>query len=167
VSTIALNGHVSAVDPATRNPIRPCLVSVIAEREDFDSLRLDAPELDPQLCLRHLNAIVSPHPYDLEAVRPLVEFDLSKYKFVEEVAVVAGLDSRPNLLDLTPVEFEHLVRQLFAATGLEAWVTQASRDEGVDGVATNPDPVLGGLCVIQAKRYSRREDPPAWTSCCC
>lgn len=155
VNSVALNGHVSAVDPATGNPIRPCLVSVIAEREDFDTLQLDAPELDPQLCLRHLNAIVSPHPYDLEAVRPVVEFDLSKYKFVDEVAVVAGLDSRPDLLDLTPVEFEHLVRELFAATGMEAWVTQASRDEGVDGVATNPDPVLGGLCVIQAKRYKR------------
>lgn len=153
VHTIALNGHVAAVDPATGNPVRPCLISVIAERDDFDALTLDAPELDPQLCLRHLNAIVSPHPYDLEAVRPVVEFDLSKYKFVEEVAVVAGLDSRPDLLDLTPVEFEHLVRELFAAMGMEAWVTQSSRDEGVDGVATNPDPVLGGLCVIQAKRY--------------
>jgi restriction system protein len=34
-------------------------------------------------------------------------------------------------------------------------VTQASRDDGVDGVAVNEDPVVGGLCIIQAKRYSK------------
>jgi restriction system protein len=66
---------------------------------------------------------------------------------------VAGLDSRPDLLDMTPTEFEHLVRQLFEAMGMESWVTQASKDDGVDAVAVNEDPVFGGLCVIQAKRY--------------
>jgi restriction system protein len=34
-------------------------------------------------------------------------------------------------------------------------VTQASKDDGVDGVAVNNDPIVGGLCIIQAKRYSR------------
>jgi restriction system protein len=34
-------------------------------------------------------------------------------------------------------------------------VTQASKDEGVDGVAVNEDPIVGGLCIIQAKRYSK------------
>jgi Restriction endonuclease len=32
---------------------------------------------------------------------------------------------------------------------------QASKDEGVDGVAVNEDPIVGGLCIIQAKRYSK------------
>lgn len=66
---------------------------------------------------------------------------------------VAGLDSRPDLLDMTPTEFEHLVRQLFEAMGMQSWVTQASKDDGVDAVAVNEDPVFGGLCIIQAKRY--------------
>ncbi|MGL5811112.1 MAG: restriction endonuclease [Nocardioides sp.] len=57
-------------------------------------------------------------------------------------------------MTLRPVEFEHLIRELFEAIGLESWVTQASRDDGVDGVAVNPDPIVGGLCIIQAKRYS-------------
>lgn len=57
----------------------------------------------------YLNAVISPHPYDLEAVHPVVQFDLSKYKFVEEVNVIAGPDSRPDLLALTSVEFEHLL----------------------------------------------------------
>jgi restriction system protein len=129
---------------------------VHATREAFAGIVLDEPELDPKACLTsYLNAVISPHPNDLEAVRPVVQFDLSKYKFVEEMNVIAGLDSRPDLLALKPVEFEHLIRELFEAIGMKSWVTQASRDEGVDGVAVNEDPIVGRLCIIQAKRYSK------------
>jgi restriction system protein len=156
VSGVALNGYVSSKDRATGKSIRPCLISVGVSREEFGEVELDEPELDPQACLRqYLNAIVSPHPYDLEPVRPLVTFDLSRYKFVDELSIVAGLDSRPDLLQLKPVEFEHLVRELFEAMGMKSWVTQGSRDDGVDAVVVNEDPILGGLCVIQAKRYSK------------
>lgn len=156
VDGIVFNGYVSAKDRMTGKPIRPLLVSTHATREAFSDLRLDEPELDPVACLRgYLNAIISPHPYDLEAVRPVVQFDLSNYKFVEEMDVVAGLDSRPDLLALKPVEFEHLIRQLFEAIGMKSWVTQASRDEGVDAVAIIDDPLVGGLCIVQAKRYSK------------
>ncbi|WP_435126497.1 restriction endonuclease, partial [Micromonospora tulbaghiae] len=86
---------------------------------------------------------------------PVVSFDLSKYKFVDEMDVVAGLDSRTDLLTLSPGEFEHLIRRLFESIGMKSWVTQASKDEGVDGVAVNEDPIVGGLCIIQAKRYSK------------
>ena len=106
------NGYVSAMDRATCKPIRPLLISTHATRDAFSEIRLDEPELDPVLCLRgYLNAVVSPHPYDLEPVRPVVQFDLSKYKFVEEMQIAAGLDSRPDLLALKPVEFEHLIRE--------------------------------------------------------
>jgi restriction system protein len=155
VDGIVFNGYVAAMDRATGKPIRPLLISTHATRDAYGEIRLDEPELDPVLCLRgYLNAVVSPHPYDLEPIRPVVQFDLSKYKFVEEMQIAAGLDSRPDLLALKPVEFEHLVRELFEAVGMKSWVTQASRD-GVDGVAVNEDPVVGGLCVIQAKRYSK------------
>jgi restriction system protein len=117
------------------------------------------PDLDPEACLRNkLNALISPHPYDLEAVSPVVDFEmlLSQYKFVEYMDAIAGLDSRRDLLAMTPTEFEHLVRQLFEARGgLEAWNTQACKDDGVDAVAINRDPIFGGHCIIQAKRYSR------------
>ncbi|MCP9956120.1 restriction endonuclease [Streptomyces sudanensis] len=152
VDVVAFNGHVRSKDKATGKPIRPCLVSLRSTRGTFDDLVLDEPELDPVACLHHLNAIVSAHPYDLEPVRPVATFDLGKYKLAPEVDVVAGLDSRPDLVTLDPIEFEHLIRRLFEAIGLKAWVTQASRDDGVDAVATNEDPITGGLCIIQAKR---------------
>ena len=155
-AVVTFNGLVSTKDLATGKPIRPCLISVSAEREVFSTFVLA--ELDPVACLRKLNALVSNHPYDLEAVRPVVDFEtlLTQYKFVEGMDAVAGLDSRPDLLEMTPTEFEHLVRQLFEKMGMKSWVTQASKDDGVDAVAVNEDPVFGGLCIIQAKRYRGR-----------
>jgi hypothetical protein len=76
---------------------------------------------------------------------PVLQFDLSKYKFVEELEVVVGLDSRPDLLAFKPVEFEHLIRRLFEAIGMKSWVTQASRDDGIDAVAVNEDPIVWWL----------------------
>ncbi|MFF8777151.1 restriction endonuclease [Streptomyces sp. NPDC015140] len=152
VDVVAFNGHVNAKNRATGKAIHPCLISVRATRESVGDLVLDEPELDPVECLRHLNAVVSQHPYDLEPVRPVVTFDLTKYKWGPDVDIVAGLDHRPDLMQLDPIEFEHLVRRLFEAIGLKAWVTQASRDDGIDAVATNEDPIVGGLCIIQAKR---------------
>ncbi|MET8858658.1 restriction endonuclease [Streptomyces sp. NPDC004579] len=152
VNVVTFNGHVNAKDRATGKAIRPCLVSLRATRETFEDLVLDEPELDPVQSLRFLNAIVSQHPYDLEPVRPVVTFDLAKYKLAPERDVVAGLDSRPDLVTLDPIEFEHLIRRLFEKIGLKSWVTQASRDDGVDAVAVNEEPLIGGLCIIQAKR---------------
>jgi len=152
-TVVTIYGHVSTTDMATGQPIRPCLISVSAEREVFATFVLA--NLDPVTCLRKLNALVSNHPYDLEPVRPVVDFEalLTQYKFVAGMDAVAGLDSRPDLIDMTPTEFEHLVRQLFEAIGMQSWVTQASKDDGVDAVAINKDPFMGGHCIIQAKRY--------------
>ncbi len=159
VNGIVFNGYVSDKDRATGQPIRPLLLSVHADRDTFSEIVLDEPELDPSVCLRgHLNAVMSPHPGDFEAVKPVLQFDLSRYRFVDEMSIVARLDSRPDLLALKPVEFEHLIRELFEAIGLKSWVTQSSKDEGVDGVAVNEDPIVGGLCIIQAKRYSKIVD---------
>ncbi|MCP3802656.1 restriction endonuclease [Allokutzneria sp. A3M-2-11 16] len=152
IDEVAVNGHVSTRNKATGRPERPCLVSVSATRAQFEDLVLT--ELDPAECLRHLSALVSPHPWDLEAIRPIFDPDLSKYRFVDAHDAAAGLDSRQVLLEMAPIEFEHLVRQLFEAMGMRSWVTQASRDDGVDAVAVNEDPIMGGVCVVQAKRYS-------------
>jgi restriction system protein len=72
-AVVTFNGHVSTKDLATGQPVRPCLISVSRERQIFSSFVLA--ELDPVMCLRRLNALVSNHPYDLEAVRPVVDFE--------------------------------------------------------------------------------------------
>ena len=73
-------------------------------------------------------------------------------RFVEQGDILSTLDARPNLMDLTPAEFEALVSNLFSKMGLETKLTRTSKDGGVDAVAFDTRPVLGGKIVIQAKR---------------
>uniref|UniRef100_UPI00366DD3B8 restriction endonuclease n=1 Tax=Plantactinospora solaniradicis TaxID=1723736 RepID=UPI00366DD3B8 len=152
VEAVVFNGRVSTTDRATGKKARPHLISVEAERPAFADLVLA--EVDPAACLKYLNALVSPNPFDMEAVEPFIAFDLKRFRFVDDLDTLAGLDSRPNLLKLTPTEFEHLVKDLFAAMGAEAWRTIPSKDGGVDAVATSKHLFFGGLCLIQAKRWT-------------
>jgi restriction system protein len=152
VEAVVFNGRVSTIDRATGKPDRPHLLSVEAERPAFEDLVLAA--VEPALCLKRLNALVSPNPFDMEAVEPFIAFDLSRFRFTDDMDVIANLDSRKNLLHLSPTEFEHLVRQLFVAMGAEAWTTIPSKDGGVDAVATSKNLFFGGVCLIQAKRWT-------------
>jgi len=151
IETIVFNGMVDSVDPRTGQGVRPCLITLRTTRDRFE--QLDLARVEPQACLRHLNAEVSKSPTELAAVRPVLEFDMVDSRFVEESDVLGGLDQRPNLMELTPGEFESLITNLFQKMGLETRQTQASRDGGVDCVAFDPRPIFGGKVVIQAKRY--------------
>lgn len=151
VDTVVFNGLLDTLDRATGHAIRPCLVTVRTSRDAFEALDLTA--VEPAACLKHLGAGVSRSPTELLPVRPVLEFDMVDKRFVEETDVLAGLDQRPNLMELTPGEFESLITNLFARMGLETRLTQASRDGGVDCVAFDTRPIMGGKVVIQAKRY--------------
>lgn len=151
VETIAFNGFVDTISPATGQPVRPCLVTIRTTRDAFLALNLAA--VDPQAALQTLSASFSKSPAELAPVRPLVEFNMVDPRFIKEADVLGSLDQRPNLMDLTPGEFESLITNLFAKMGLETRLTQASRDGGVDCVAFDPRPIFGGKVVIQAKRY--------------
>jgi restriction system protein len=153
VTALLFNGRVSTIDRTTGKPGRPHLLSVSAERPKFMDLVLS--EVDPAACVKkRLNALVSLNPFDMEAIEPFITFDLKRFRFTDDLDVVADLDSRANLLTLSPTEFEHLVRQLFVALGAKAWTTIPSKDGGVDAVATSKNLAFGGVCLIQAKRWT-------------
>jgi len=86
-------------------------------------------------------------------VKPVIDFDMADPRFVSTSDVLAELDARPNLMELTPTEFEGLITNLFETMGLDTKQTQPSRDGGVDCVAYDARPIFGGKVVIQAKRY--------------
>jgi restriction system protein len=151
VETIVLNGHVDEIDRSTGQPVRPCVVTVRTSRDVFATI--DLQYVDPNACLRALHASVSKSPEELAPVRPVLEFNMVDPRFIEEVDVLSTLDQRPNLMELTPGEFENLITNLFIAMGLEARLTRSSRDGGVDCIAYDPRPIFGGKVVIQAKRY--------------
>lgn len=148
---IVFNGYVDSIDKGTGRSIRTCLITVRTSRDVFTKLNLS--QVDPQACLAVLNASVSKSPAELAPVRPVLEFSMVDPRFIEEIDVLSGLDQRPNLMELTPSEFESLITNLFQKMGLETRQTQASRDGGVDCVAYDPRPIFGGKVVIQAKRY--------------
>jgi restriction system protein len=151
IETIVLNCYVDTVDAATGQPSKPHLVTVRASKDTFQNL--DLANVEPIACLNGLNAAISRRPHELLPVRPILEFDMVDPRFIQESDVLGQLDDRPNLMELTPKEFESLISNLFQKMGLDTRQTQASRDGGVDCVAYDPRPIFGGKVIIQAKRY--------------
>lgn len=151
LDVVTFSGYVEAVDPATGNDIRPYLVSVRTTRGEFE--KIDLRRVDPRVCIRNLGASVSARADELSPVKPIIEFDMVDPRFVDQTDVLSELDARPNIMDLTPFQFENLVGNVFTKMGLDTRQTRSSRDGGVDVVAYDSRPVLGGRVVIQAKRY--------------
>ncbi|MDC6167534.1 restriction endonuclease [Paucibacter sp. XJ19-41] len=151
LNLVTFTGILDTIDPANGREVRVPVVSVRATKAEFEHIRLD--KVDKIACLRNLGAQVSSRPDELQAVKPIVEFNMVDKRFIEQGDALSGLESRPNLMDLTPSEFEILVSNLFGKMGLETKLTRSSRDGGVDAVAFDTRPVLGGKVVIQAKRY--------------
>lgn len=151
VETVVFNGMVDSIDRGTGKEIRPCLVTVRTTRDAFEAI--DISRVEPVACLRALNASLSKSPAELAPVRPVLEFSMVDPRFIDSQDVISELDQRPNLMNLTPNEFEGLIANLFERMGLEMRQTRPSRDGGVDCVAYDPRPIFGGKVVIQAKRY--------------
>ncbi len=151
IDCLTLNGMIDAIDPGTGQQIRACLLSVRVTSDAFSKLVLE--QVQPEECLRGLKASVSRAPEEFLPVKPFVELDMFDSRFIATTEVLSSLEQRPNLMDLTPSEFEGLITQLFATMGLDTRQTRASRDGGVDCVAFDSRPIFGGKVVIQAKRY--------------
>src|SRR5690606_30623277 len=145
IAVAVFNGMLDTLDPASGRQIRVPIVSVRAAKTDFLALVLD--KVDKVACLKNLGAHVSSRPDELQAIKPIVDFNMVDKRFVDQGDALSMLESRPNLLDLTPSEFETLVSNLFGKMGLDTKLTRASRDGGVDAVAFDTRPVLGGKIV--------------------
>lgn len=158
LDSVIFNAFSLIVVPETGKDERGCLLSVRVTREDL--AKLDISRVDKMACLRKLGArlgtdsaavsIYSSTP--LSAVQPLRTTESARLNFNKNTK---GEDSPLNLLSIDPVEFEHLIANLLVRMGLETQLTKASHDGGVDIVALDNRPILGGKIVIQAKRYKR------------
>jgi restriction system protein len=151
IEVVVFNGLVMGVDSATGKDSHPYVVSLRVTKQRF--MELDLSRIDKRVCLRNLGAQISARPGELQAIRPIVGFDMVDKRFVEQGDILSDLESRPNLMDLKPFEFETLCSNLLKRMGLETKLTRSSRDGGVDVVAFDIRPVVGGKVVIQAKRY--------------
>jgi restriction system protein len=151
INTIVLNCYVDVINPATGLRDKPFLLTVRVKKETFTALDLRL--VQPVLCLKRLHALMSRSPHELEPVEPILKFNMVDARFVEGQPILDQLDQRPNIATLNPYEFESLIRDLFEKMGHDTKQTRPSRDGGVDCVAFDTRPIVGGRVVIQAKRY--------------
>lgn len=150
-----VNGTIESVDRATGKDYSACIVSCQAERGAFSDI--DLRRVDPRTCFRSLRGLSGAKMVGLQPVRPIRELHTQDARFIEASDVLDGLDAGENLMTMEWQDFEVLVRdlfeQMFRDRGAQVKVTRTSRDQGVDAVVFDPDPLVGGKTVIQAKRY--------------
>lgn len=160
VETVVFNGIIDDIDHSTGQEVRRCLITLRATREQFQALVLE--RVKPVDCVRkHFAAEVSEHPEELKAVPPVLEFDMADPRVTDPVDVLSEIDSRPNLLDLSPTEFEHFIQNLFAKMGFQVQVFKAGGDGGIDCVVYDPRPMFGGKFCVQVKQYVGTVQPTA------
>jgi len=160
ISTVLFNGRVHAIDPHTGQKIQPHLITLRATRQQFQALVLDEPTFNAVKCVRrYFFADISPHPEELIPVEPVVPFSMADPRTIDPIDDISGTDKRPNLLELTPGEFEAFIQNLFTKMGFDTKLYQASGDSGIDLVAYDSHPITGGKFIIQAKLYTRTVQP--------
>jgi len=156
IDSIAFNGWVEAINPATGILHRACILSVHALKEEF--ICFDLSKVDPRICFKELKGVAASQLHQVAPVRPIISLQRNDSRFTESYDVAGQLNESVNLAAMDWEDFEHLVREIFEkeynSDGAEVRVTQASRDGGVDAVVLDPDPIKGGKIVIQAKRYT-------------
>jgi restriction system protein len=162
VKAVAVNGWAEYTEKSTGQRKRAYCASLFATKEQIMRLNLSA--LDPLEAFSALKGI-SARSLELAPIAPIVRLDTNDPRFVDAKEVLSKMAEGENLAAMDWEDFEHLCRELFerafASAGAEVKVTQASRDQGVDAVVFDPDPLRGGKIVIQAKRYTNTVDVSA------
>ena len=156
VSAININGYLDTIDKSLGKQITICIASLLIDRKSFNELNLDL--IDPKECFKRLKGLAAPQLQNKIPVKPIMQLNKEDKRFVESYGVAENIDGQTNLASMDWQDFENLIRELFekkfSRHGGECKVTQASRDGGVDAIAFDPDPILGGKIIIQAKRYT-------------
>lgn len=165
VQLVGVNVRLHHTDRQSGQPRDLIVGSLSATRDEMRGINLS--EVDPKLCFRALRGVESPSFEQVSAVQPLLSFNRDDRRIVQGREVLDHLDSSTNLAAMDWEDFEHVVRQLFQkmfsarSPDAEVHVTRASRDYGVDALVYDPDPIMGGKFVIQAKRYINTVDVAA------
>jgi restriction system protein len=156
ISSLVFNGYVRFIDKGTGKESTACILSIQAFKKDFQEINLE--NIEPKECFKKLKGIGSSKLHGLAAIAPIMQIDKEDKRFVAPYTVTDGVNEATNLAAMDWQDFENLIREIFekqfSTNGGEVKITRTSRDEGVDAVAFDPDPVRGGKIIIQAKRYT-------------
>ena len=156
VDSIVVNGFLDTIDRSIGKKVVICISSLHINRKEFEEL--DLQQIDPKQCFKRLKGVAGIQMDTQTPVAPIMQINKDDKRFVESYDVAKNIDVGTNLAAMDWQDFENLIRELFewkfSSNGGECKITQASRDGGVDAIAFDPDPILGGKRIIQAKRYT-------------
>ncbi len=83
---ILFNGYVEGIDKATGKDIRPCLISVRTNREQF--MDVDLRRVDLASCFKHLGGRISAKPVEVLPIQPIAEFDMERGVYIDQGNVI-------------------------------------------------------------------------------
>ncbi|MEI8403613.1 MAG: restriction endonuclease, partial [Alcaligenaceae bacterium] len=162
VKAIVINGWADFIEKSTGKTKSAFCSSIFATTAQIAELNFR--NLDPEIAFMSFKGITSKST-EVVPIAPVMQINKDDPRFVEAKEVIDQLNTGENLAAMDWEDFEHLCRELFerafADTGAEVKVTQASRDQGIDAVIFDPDPIKGGKIVVQAKRYTNTVDVSA------
>ncbi|BAV34949.1 hypothetical protein SCL_2672 [Sulfuricaulis limicola] len=163
IDAIIVNGWVDYYERATGHPKRAYCASLVVKKTEILKVNLDT--ADPVVAFSALRGASAGDAYETAPVLPSLRLQTDDIRFIEPRATLEKMARGENLAAMDWEDFEHLVRELFerefAANGGQVKITRASRDQGVDAIIFDPDPLRGGKIVIQAKRYTMPVDVSA------
>lgn len=156
IDLFVVNTYFNGIEKKNGHEFTSCVLSLSVSPEVCGEINYR--QVDPKECIKSLKGLYAGALASLTPVTPILKLNTDDKRFIESRDVIEGLDPTQNLAIMDWQDFEYLVRELFGkifgGDGGEVKVTQASRDQGVDAVAFDPDPIRGGKFVIQAKRYN-------------
>ena len=156
LNAIVFNGYTKGLDKSNGKEKIACILSLQVSRENFNNINFD--KIDVKSCFKALKGVSAVELSTLTPIRPILQFNKDDDRFVDAYNVIEHVEEGYNLATMNWQDFENLVREIFekefSQNGGEVKITQASRDNGVDAIAFDPDPIRGGKIVIQAKCYT-------------
>lgn len=180
VESVVVNGVVKDVGEITGRASRPCLLTLCATRGQFKRIKLQNVTNSVEFVRKHFGAKLSRRPDDFEEVPALRPFTVADTALVEvtdatdnapatgcttrpapsgspatsdtDAAGAAGTDDRrPNLLTFNASELRRFLDLLLDRMGLDPERFSPCDEGGLECVATDPTPALGGTVLVQAK----------------
>jgi HJR/Mrr/RecB family endonuclease len=108
-------------------------------------------------CLEHVLAL---NPNNSIAKKKIEELKSSELSLSSEPPLGASSSPSGDIDNLSGLDFEMLVMRLLKKMGLQVKETKKTGDGGIDIIAHSPEPITGGLYVVQCKRYSSNVGEP-------
>lgn len=161
VESIILNGYYEGIDKRIGQEVKICIMTAKVSKEKFEKINLEF--VEPRECFKFLKGKGEPNIDAIIKIDPIRFINKEDYKLIDNENILDYMSIDTNLSAMDWRDFETLIKDLFelefASSEIEIRNTQYSNDGGIDVVAFNKNPYMGGVILLQAKRYTNTVSP--------